>query len=194
MTEDLQCTTIARWYTGLAETHHPRHNHWRTKTKYYVAVTELLTASSRPPTWRAIIEAARPSGSRSTFYEVAGHRARHSMVAALITDGSLRSYEIAVRYPRADTVEALVDEAKVWSFWSYRQSFITSALSTPPDLEDTLVTWARAHPALAAANDYRPPACAVEDLTVLCAGRLAATRAATRLTDILRQTALADVT
>jgi hypothetical protein len=187
ITEDLGRTTIAGWYTRLADNPSPRRNHWQTKIIYYRAVAELLAASpGRPLTWKTIVGAARPRGCRSTFYEVAGPHARHGMVGELIADGSARSIEIAWRYQRPDPVEQLIDETKVWSFWPHRQPFVAAATG-PDELRAALLAWARANPALAAANTFRPPACAVEDLTVLHGGRLAASRAETRLTEVLRQ-------
>ncbi|MFG1607793.1 hypothetical protein [Actinoplanes sp. NPDC049265] len=182
---DLGCATIAAWYTRLAENPSPRNTHWQTKVIYYRAVAELLDATPGSPlSWRAIVDAARPRGSRSTFYEVAGQRARHGMVSALIDEGTLRSYEIALRYRRPDPIEQLIDETKVWSFWPDRQGY--AERPTEARLVGALAGWAGTHPRLAAANAYRPPACAVEDLTLLNRGRLAATRAESILTELLR--------
>ncbi|MEU8818730.1 hypothetical protein [Actinoplanes sp. NPDC048796] len=192
--EDLGQTTIAGWYTRLAGNPCPRRNHWQTKIIYYEAVAELLAGRpERPLTWKTIVGAVRPRGCRSTFYEVTGVRARHAMVGELIAEGGMRSIEIALRYQRPDPVEQLIDETKVWSFWPYRQHFAERAADpgdSPepvlPALREALLAWAGRYPALAAANAYRPPACAVEDLAVLHRGRLAATRAESRLTEVLR--------
>ncbi|GIF03411.1 hypothetical protein [Actinoplanes siamensis] len=194
MNEDLARATIAGWYLRLSGNPCAQRNHWQTRTMYYRAVAELLAARpDRPLTWKVIVGAARPRGSRSTFYEVAGQHARHGMLGELIADGSLRSYEIILRYGRPSPVEQLIDEAKVWSFWPHRQHFAErvagpgAALDpVPAALSDALIAWARLNPALAAANAYRPPACAVEDLSLLHRGRLAATRAESRLTEVLR--------
>ncbi|MEV4352603.1 hypothetical protein AB0J83_49765 [Actinoplanes sp. NPDC049596] len=194
ITDDLRRTTIAGWYLRLADNPCPRRNHWQTKVTYYQAVAELLAARpERPLTWKTIVGAARPRGCRSTFYEVTGVRARHAMVGELIAEGSMRSIEIALRYQRPDPVEQLIDETKVWSFWPYRQHFAERAADlsitdepVPAELREALVAWAGVNPALAAANAHRPPAVAVEDLAVLHRGRLAATRAESRLTEVLR--------
>ena len=193
-TTDLRQTVIAGWHARLAANTCSRRNHWQTKVTYYRAVAELVAAHpGRPLTWKAIVGAARPRGSRSTFYEMAGPHARHGMVDALVADGRIRSIEIALRYQRLDPVEQLIDETKVWSFWPYRQQFAEWAAGAGPTpdpvparLRDLLLAWAGVNPALAAANAYRPPACAVEDLAVLHQGRLAATRAESRLLDVLR--------
>ena len=195
ITEDLAQTAIAGWYHRLADNQCHRRNHWQTKIIYYRAVAELLAARPGcPMTWKTIVGAVRPRGCRSTFYEVAGQHARHGMVHDLIADGSVRSIEIALRYQRPDAVEQLIDETKVWSFWPHRQHFAERALDlgTSPDpvpekLHRALTAWAANNPDLAAANWHRPPACAVEDLTLLHRGRLAAMRAESRLAEVLRQ-------
>lgn len=195
--DDLRRTVIAGWHTELAGNPSPRRNHWQTKVTYYRAVEELLTARpGHPLTWKTIVGAAHPRGCRSTFYEVAGQHARHGMVARLISHGSNRSIEIALRYRRPDPVEQLIDETKVWSFWPYRLQFAErvtapgpSAEPVPAELRQALELWQADHPALAAANGHRPPACAVEDLTALHEGRLAPTRAESRLTEVLRHAA-----
>lgn len=190
-TQALRHTVIAGWHAQLAGNPSPRRNHWRTKLIYYRAADELLAARpGHPLTWKTIVGAARPRGCRSTFYEVAGPHARHGMVARLISHGSVRSFEIALHYQRQDPVEQLIDETKVWSFWPYRLHFAERAGElgdqVPAELRQALERWAVAHPALAAADNHRPPACSVEDLTALHGGRLAPTRAKTLLTDVLR--------
>jgi hypothetical protein len=192
--EDLGHTVIGKWHRRLADNKSPRRNHWRTKIVYYEAATELLT--TRPGsalTWKSVVSAARPRGCRSTFYEVAGAHARHRMVDDLIADGSADSVQIALRYARTDPVEQLIDETKVWSFWPYRQHLLSRRLTTGmtrPQMEHELIeavtAWARRHPSLASAVGYTPPACAVEDLTVLHDGQLAGLRAAGRLTEVVR--------
>jgi hypothetical protein len=195
--EDLRYTVIGQWHRRLADNKSPRRNHWQTKVVYYQAAAELLASRpGHPLTWKSVVGAARPRGCRSTFYEVAGAHARHRMVDDLIADGRADAMQIALRYLRTDPVEQLIDETKVWSFWPYRQQLIvrrssgeTSRDGMEAALIDALTTWARNHPALAAAVGHTPPACAVEDLTVLHEGQLAAMRSAGRLTDVLRHAA-----
>jgi len=192
--EDLHRTVIGRWHTRLADNPSARRNHWQTKVVYFRAATELLSAHpGQPLTWKSVVGAARPRGCRSTFYEVAGAHARHRMVDDLIGDGRSDSIQIALRYLRADPVEQLIDETKVWSFWPYRQELLSRVLvagMSQDQMQDALAgaltVWARANSALAAALGHSPPACAVEDLTVLCHGRLGAANAAGRLADVLR--------
>ncbi|MEV6841942.1 hypothetical protein [Actinoplanes sp. NPDC051411] len=195
--EDLSYTVIGRWHRRLADNKSPRRNHWQTKVVYYQAVAELLASRpGHPLTWKSVVAAARPRGCRSTFYEVAGAHARHRMVDDLIADSRPDTMQIALRYLRTDPVEQLIDETKVWSFWPYRQQLIARPLggeTTHECLEaaliDALTAWARLNPALAAAVGHTPPACAVEDLTVLHDGQLAGMRSAGRLTDVLRHAA-----
>jgi hypothetical protein len=196
--EDLRQTVIGRWHRRLADNTSPRRNHWQTKVVYYQAAADLLGGRpGQPLTWKSIVAAARPRGCRSTFYEVAGAHARHRMVDDLIADGRPDAVQIALRYLRTDPVEQLIDETKVWSFWSHRQQLLGRRLTEETTREgmesalvDALTAWARTNPALAAAVGYAPPACAVEDLTVLHDGQLAGMRAAGRLTDVLRHTSL----
>jgi hypothetical protein len=192
--EDLRHTVIGKWHRRLADNKSPRRNHWQTKVVYYQAAADLLAARpGQPLTWKSIVAAARPRGCRSTFYEVAGAHARHRMVDDLIADGRPDTVQIALRYVRTDPVEQLIDETKVWSFWTHRQQLLGRRLTEETTREgmegaltDALTGWARQHPALATAVGYAPPACAVEDLTVLHDGQLAGIRAAGRLTDVLR--------
>jgi len=192
---DLRTTVLSRWYVRLADNPSEKRNHFRTKLVYYRAAAELLEADpARPLTWKRVVAAARPRGARSTFYEVAGAHARHRMFDALINDGDSDSIQLALGYLRNDPVDQLVDETKIWSYWPYRQrllKILTGTAMAQVDLEDaaarSLAAWAKQHRSLAAALDHAPPACAVEDLMVIARGRLAAVRAAGRLSDHLRK-------
>jgi hypothetical protein len=194
--EDLHRTVIGQWYARLADNPSARRNHWQTKVVYFRAATELLSAHPKQPlTWKSVVAAARPRGCRSTFYEVAGAHARHRMVDDLIGDGRSGSIQVALRYLRADPVEQLIDETKVWSFWPHRQELLgrlPSAGMSPDEMQvaltESLSVWARRNTSLAAALGHSPPACAVEDLTVLSLGRVGPARAASRLSDVLRHT------
>jgi hypothetical protein len=192
---DLRTTVLSRWYVRLADNPSEKRNHFRTKLVYYRAAAELLEADpSRPLTWKRVVAAARPRGARSTFYEVAGTHARHRMFDALITNGDSDSIQLALSYLRNDPVDQLVDETKIWSYWPYRQrllAILSGTTMAQAELEDVsarcLAAWAKQHGNLAAALDHAPPACAVEDLMVISQGRLAAVRAAGRLSDQLRK-------
>ncbi|HWS35379.1 MAG TPA: hypothetical protein VN408_21910 [Actinoplanes sp.] len=190
----LDRTVVGGWVRRLADNPSPRRNHWNTKTTYYRAASTVLNSGPRSDmTWKTIVAAAEPRGCRSTFYEVAGQHARHRMIDALIEDGRPESLQIALRYLRTDPVEQLIDEAKVWSFWAHRQRFVQrlTASMSPAEMEGELhaemVEWARWAPALAGAVGQTPPACAVEDLTVIHGRRLSGVQAADRLTEVVRR-------
>ncbi|GAB2606782.1 hypothetical protein Aab01nite_01970 [Paractinoplanes abujensis] len=184
-------TAVSRWVERLSGNTSPRRNHWKTKEIYFEAATRVLDSVPRPTlNWKNIVAAA-DKGCRSTFYEVAGAHARHRMVDELINDGGSDAIQIALRYLRSDPVEQLIDETKVWSFWPYRQKLlrtITTGMSAElmeTELTAALITWATRHRSLAAAIGFTPPACAVEDLTVIHRGRLSGTQAAARLTAVI---------
>ncbi|WP_199753090.1 hypothetical protein [Actinoplanes sp. ATCC 53533] len=193
--EDLSTSVIGGWHERLAGNTSARRNHWQTKEVYFRSVAGLLASRpGRALTWKCVVTAALPLGRRSTFYEVAGAHARHRMIDDLIADSRPDSVAIALLYLRTDAVEQLIDETKVWSYWPFRQQLLTSVRTeemTDQQVEHalarSLTAWARCHAKLAAALDHSPPACAVEDLTLLRRGRLAATRAASHLSDVLRR-------
>ncbi|GAA2588788.1 hypothetical protein GCM10010435_79070 [Winogradskya consettensis] len=59
-------------------------------------------------------------------------------------------------------------------------------------LTESVLAWARQNEALAASVNHSPPACAVEDLTVIHQGRLAAVRAGAQLCDVLSSAMVAN--
>jgi len=186
-------TVAARWRSRLTGDPRNEKSHWRTKTAYYRAVRDLVASGTQPLSWRNIVAAVRPRGSRSTFYEVAGAHARHPLVGDLIEDGKMDSIQIALCYRRSGAVEQLVDETKVWSYWPYREGMLSwfagrpqSAAAMAEMLVRVLRDWAHSNRRLAAAVDFAPPACAVEDLLVIMPGRLSALRLAGDLTHVLR--------
>jgi hypothetical protein len=193
VTPDLSNSVASRWHRRLSANPAAKRSHWRTKTVYFRAVANLVAAAPAAQlTWKSIVEAAAPNGSRSTFYEVAGAHARHPLIEAYIQDGRMDSIQLALSFQRHDAVAQLLDETKVWSYWSYRERMIAavgpmSADALEAELTDSLTKWARANPQLAAALDFAPPACAVEDLMLIWNGRLAAVRAADRLAEHLRR-------
>lgn len=194
---DLPNSVVSRWHRRLSATQAAKRSHWRTKTVYFKAVANLVVSTPAAQlTWKSIVEAAAPHGSRSTFYEVAGAHARHPLIDAFIDDGRTDSIQLALYYRRPDAVAQLIDEAKVWSYWPHRERMIDAVATAqlPADaleaeVSESLLKWARANPQLAAALNHTPPACAVEDLMLIWNGRLAAVRAANRLTDQLRRSA-----
>jgi hypothetical protein len=138
-----------------------------------------------------VVEAVRPRGNPSTFYEVAGPHAKHALIDAYRAARSADALQIALNYQRRSAIEQLIDEAKVWSFWEYRAAYLrTHAGADRLPIESfivTLDTWAGLHPSLAASLEHAPPASAVEDLVALHNGGLAALWAQRLLTDVMRR-------
>ncbi|MFI5910826.1 hypothetical protein [Dactylosporangium sp. NPDC051541] len=196
--KELANTVVSRWHKRLSANPTAKRSHWRTKTVYFDAVASLVaTVPASQLTWKSIVDAAAPNGSRSTFYEVAGAHARHPLVSAFIDDDYTDSIQVAMYYRRTDAVAQLLDETKVWSYWPFRERMVNGlgALGplTPEALEaqvcESLTKWSRTHPQLAAALGHTPPVCAVEDLMLIRKGRITAVRAVAQLTEHLRRAA-----
>lgn len=189
MSEDLHRTVISQWRDTLVGAHIRGKAHWRTKVSYYRAVSDLLGArTGLRPSWREVVARVEPRGSRTTFYDVTGPHARYPLFGALADSDDPQVMQLAWCYRRVDAVDHLIDEAKVWSYWMYRDVMLERLRSTTePDalLSRALTDWARDHPALAAALDCAPPACAVEDMVRLRPGAVAAIRAYESLTAMI---------
>ncbi len=179
--EELRGTVTSQWRNGLVGATVHGKAHWRTKVSYYRAVAEVLgRTTGGAPSWREVVARVLPHGSRTTFYDVAGPHAKYPLLSALAGSEDPEVMQVALCYRRDDAIEYLIDEAKVWSFWPYRESILDHPWSVAdPDAELTraVTDWARDHPALARALDFAPPACAVEDLVRLRVGTLAGLRA-----------------
>lgn len=195
---DLNQTIAAAWRLRLMGDKPDEKVHWRTKTAYYRAVMDLLAADHRRPlTWRVIVDAVLPKGSRSTFYEVTGPRSKHALLNEYVTASRSDTLQVALCYKRRSAVEQLIDETKVWAFWPYRQGWLHHRKQvgcvSVPDATDALIAvvaeWARRYPQLAAALDHSPPTCSVEDLVAINRGQLPAIRAHATLSDAMRRTA-----
>jgi hypothetical protein len=184
-TGTLANTTCALWRDRLVRAATGGRNHWRTKTAYYQAVTELIAdGQAESLSWRTVVDAVRPRGSRTTFYDVAGSHAIDSMMDRFRAAES--TIQIAVCYVRDTAVHQLVDEVKVWTYWPHRVSWLNRHQTTSASLTSVVADWARGNPALAAALNWAPPACAVEDLTTL-EPNLPAVRAYLRLAQAMRE-------
>ncbi len=190
----LDNTITARWRRRLAGVRPDERRHWRTRTAYYAAVSRLLTEGMPQPAWSDVIDAVRPRGSRSTFYEVTGAHAKHSLIGELLAQDGIDLMQLALYYRRTNAVDQLIDEAKVWTYWPYRES-LSLRYRNEPDLDvpssiellaDTVDAWARRHAGLAAALDYAPPVCAVEDLLVLRPGQYSAVHAVGTLARVIQ--------
>ncbi|MEN3614198.1 hypothetical protein AAH979_32185 [Plantactinospora sp. ZYX-F-223] len=188
-------TVSGRWRRRLAGTDSTERAHWRTRTVYYRAVAELLAVPrTTAPTWREIVAAVRPKGSRSTFYEVTGRKARHTLVEEVLRVETSPAHQLALCYLRDTAVDQLVDETKVWSYWPYREGWLDqlqpgTGRAAAESLVAVLVEWARHNPGLAGALGYAPPLCAVEDLVSIQRGRISPNRAFAVLSSALRAAA-----
>lgn len=189
---ELGDTITAAWHQQVAGPDGAR-AHWRTKVRYYQAVARLLRTSPGPVTWQDVVATTRPRGSRSTFYEVTGPRSKRALIDDFVELGESDSLQIALAYRRHNAVDQLIDEAKVWSYWPYREGWV-SACRSAPDLTvgratDAMIAvlgeWAHQDPALAAALGHAPPICAVEDLIRLGNRQLPAIRAQATLREAM---------
>jgi len=198
---DLDNTVAARWRARLIGVRpDDEKSHWRTKTAYYAAVGQLCVADpGRPMTWQTIVAAVRPRGSRSTFYDVAGPHAKHPLTGDLLAADTPDANQLALCYQRPNAVEQLIDEAKVWSYWPYREGWLDQYRRAPEltgataaaTLVAVVAEWARRNPRLAASLDHAPPMCAVEDLVLVSRGQLSARRAYLSLQEALPRAATA---
>jgi hypothetical protein len=189
---DLRTTIAERWRAEVMGSRAEPRSHWKTRVAYYRAVCEALaTAQGRPFTWRGVVAAVRPSGSSSTFYEVAGRHAKHALIDVYHRATDADALQIAFNYRRDTAIERLIDEAKVWSFWEYRETYLRRQylVAQPPAdaLVEAVADWATKDRTLAAALHFAPPVCAVEDLVALHHGGLAALRAQRWLSDVVRE-------
>src|SRR2546430_8266897 len=114
-------TVSARWRQQLAGVRATERRHWRTKIAYYHAVSRLLAGGVSRPAWFDVIDAVEPKGSRSTFYEVTGAHAKHALIDELRAQDGAESLQLAYCYRRENAVDQLIDEAKVFTYWSYRE-------------------------------------------------------------------------
>jgi hypothetical protein len=187
---DLNSTIATQWRLRLTARKPKAQMHWRTKTAYYDAVIRLLNRGAGADlTWSSVVAAVSPHGSRSTFYEVTGPASKHSLLAAYASTTRVETLQGALCFKRPSAVAQLIDETKVYSFWHLRSRYLLSPGRTVEDATEALLAtlrhWAQLNPRPAAALDFSPPVCAVEDLVAIHHGLLPALRAFNRLRDIL---------
>jgi hypothetical protein len=155
--------------------------HGVTKETYFHAVVKCLAAGAvgTLPTWTDVVDMA--NGARATFYSVTGRKAIHPLIGEY-DERIGRLPEVAAHYRRREAVATLIDEAKVWTYWSHRAGWLrqlqlNSEVTRPTaaqNLVRVLADWARSNPPLAVALDHSPPICAVEDLLLIQPDRPAA--------------------
>jgi hypothetical protein len=191
----LDSTVTARWRRRLVGVRPDERRHWRTRTAYYAAVSRLLADGVPEPGWSDVIGAVRPKGSRSTFYEVTGAHAKHSLIGDLLAQDGIDSMQLALYYRRDCAVDQLIDETKVWTYWPYREC-LSMRYRIETDLDGRVLidlltamvgAWARRNAGLASALRCAPPVCAVEDLLVLRPGQYSAVHAVSALSNVIRE-------
>ncbi len=189
----LDGTVTARWRRRLIGAGAEEGRHWRTKVAYYAALRRVLRPGSTP-SWSEVTDAVAGGGSRSTFYEVTGRHAKHLLLAQFRSAGSTDGMLLAHLYERGSAVEALIDEAKAWTFWPYRES-LPLLCQLEPEVDDNTAVdlllrsvrdWARRDPVIAGALNAAPPVCAVEDLLTLRPGQFSPMSSLTTLIRITR--------
>jgi hypothetical protein len=190
----LEDSIASRWRRRLVGARPGQKRHWRTKVTYYDAVLGLLESGSGDNvSWRAIVDAVRPRGHRSTFYEVAGPNAKHPLAGAYLEDGGVDAMQIALLYRRGLAVEQLIDETKVWTYWPHREGMLDRLRNASTDVDAgalllaAVAGWARRCPKVAASLDGAPPLCAVEDLLLVRRRQLSARSAVEILSTTMRR-------
>lgn len=187
-------TVAGRWRRELAGPEPSGRKHWLTKVGYYWAAERLLTGGSDDQTtWGEIVAEVQPQGSRTTFFAVAGRHAKHPLLRAYQSAPAGPVRDVAGGLDHESAARMLIAETKVWSIWPHRLGWVQELLHTDglsrTAVADCLVRvlfdWAGRHPALAAALDHAPPACAVEDLLLIREQQIPAAEAARILREAL---------
>lgn len=204
---DLDTTIAVAWYDGFSHRKGQAANHWETKTSYYEAARRALKAHpDEPLTYREIFAEFAGEPKKSTFYQAVGNNAKNPLVDWYGASGE-HGASIAATYRPADRgrrppvhqppVHRLVDETKAWSYWQSRPGWLQTLgeVSRGRDVgRDTMVRtllrilaeWAVREPFLAAALDFGPPICAVEDLLVIRNWDRSASEVKAVLADLVR--------
>jgi hypothetical protein len=168
---ELSETVAARWLGRLRGDSADR-AHWRTKTSYYEVALRLVRSGQPDFGWKDVVDAHR-HGARTTFYDVAGPSSRRPLVRDYrdVPDLWLRA---AVDRYGASAAAWLLAETKVWSFWPYREGWLTELAARTVDpgaagraLARVYGAWQYRWPLLAATDGGEPPLCVLEDLHLL---------------------------
>ncbi|WP_306213497.1 hypothetical protein [Actinoplanes sp. RD1] len=166
-------TVAVVWRRNLYGAEPYASRHWTTRDSYYQAVDGLLAATpGKALSWQEIVDGA--GGSRTTFFDLANTRTRRALRDAYAdTTGPAR--DLVDQLNRENKTELLVDETKVWSFFPHRSGWMHQ-LDNMDDLSRSMIAeslvrvlldWAGRQPHLAAAHDFAPPICAIEDLLIV---------------------------
>jgi hypothetical protein len=176
---ELNSTGTAQWYQAASGTQ--RADAWAERLRYFAALSELLeeiVGGERP----------RPSAPARELPQIAPR----GLVSEVARRAHFAAHETLYKRFRPDwegpiarwagndgTVKprsALVAEAKIVSFWPYRDGVVRLADKPDVPLQEVaetyllaLAEWASADMPLAACRPAGPPACVAEDMAVIAA-------------------------
>jgi len=165
---ELNSTWTARWYQAASGTQRP--DAWAERLRYFRALSELLTELVKGSNQPQI-------APRGLVTEVA--RRTHFSAHETLYKRFRSEWEGPIeRWARTDDAvkprNALVAEAKIVSFWGYRDGVLRLAGTPGVTLTEVaeaylsaLASWASDDGPLAACRPAGPPACVAEDMSVL---------------------------
>jgi len=172
---ELNSTWTAQWYQAASGTR--RADAWAERLRYFTALSELL-AELVPGDRRQLLQIA-PPGLVTEVARRAQFAAHETLYKRFRPDWE---GPIARWAGDDDTVKprgALVAEAKIVSFWPYRDNVVRLAGQPDARLQDVaeayllaLAEWASDDIPLAACRPAGPPACVAEDMAVIAASWL----------------------
>jgi hypothetical protein len=169
---ELNSTRTAKWHQVASGT---QRDAWSERMRCFLGLSEMLAEQA------AAGQGAGQQAPRGMLTEVARHAgfAAHETVYKKFR---AESEGLITRWAGPDEAvkprNALVAEAKIVSFWPYRQGVLQIAGKfdmTLPELAEAylraLAAWASDEIALAACRPAGPPACVAEDMEVLAMAR-----------------------
>jgi hypothetical protein len=165
---ELSSTQTAKWHQVASSTHRDA---WSERMRCFLGLSEMLAEQA------AASQGLGQQAPRGMLTEVA-RRAGFAAHETVYKKFRAESEGPIARWAGADDAvkprNALVDEAKIVSFWPYRAGVLQIAGKfdmTLPELAEAylraLAAWASDEVLLAACRPAGPPACVAEDLAVL---------------------------
>ncbi len=181
ITQDLAGTPTARW---LRETRSTHRSAWNDRLRCFHALGGILAAHHTSPS---------PLGGRLSqprvdppgLLKAVAHGAHFSSAESVFQRWRAKQNSEAIRRwagpdPAVKPREAFVAEAKIVSFWPYREGALAIADRFEMSLTEVaasylraLGAWASDSPALAACVPVGPPPCVAEDMRVIARRSLA---------------------
>jgi hypothetical protein len=174
---ELNSTRSALWYEVASGTH--RTDAWAERLRCFIGLSELLAEQAR-------LEEEQPQGTRPQQAQTApralltevARRARFAAHETVYKKFRAEWEGPIARWAGTDEAvkprNALIAEAKIVSFWAYREGVLQIAgkfdMSLPEVAEAylrALAAWAGDDVPLAACRPAGPPACVAEDMAVL---------------------------